>query len=352
MDSPGIKKKYDLLIAGLGLAGVSLAANVPPGVSALAIDVKNSIGGRPCGGVMTYKAFSHPWISGHIDSFASAPTSLRARIVDHQLRRDKILENDLRNIDKEALLEWFLKKIPPDVEVRFGARLADVRPSGNHGFEVTLNHAGGGGISVVEAERIVGADGVNSAVRRHFRPGCDARRYHAVQVKTQSQTEDGFFNIIVDTDVTEYYAWKIPKRGGHVVGFASQEKEGMAERLDALLEKTGCRAVGVPKWTMVGRYWPTSEIQTNDVPNAYLIGEAAGHIGYFSDGMSWALRGAECVAKILGAPDARRQHQDFNRRLVAELADQHEFFRAFLESPDARRKMFLLTAGFDRVPEF
>lgn len=352
MDSPGFKKKYDLLIVGIGLAGVSLAAHVPPGVSALVIDAKNSLGERPCGGVMTRKAFSQPWVSTHFDSFAGTPYALRARITDHQLGRDKLFENELRNIEKKELLEWFFKNIPSNVDVRFGTRLADIRSSGDNGFEVTLHHKGREEVSVVNAGQLVGADGVNSTVRRHFQPDFDMRKYHAVQVTAQSQTEDPFFNIIVDTEVTEYYAWKVPKAGDYLVGFATREKEGMAGRLDALLKKTGCRAAGVPRYAAVGRFWPTSESRLNDVPNAYLIGEAASHIGYFSDGISWALRGAECVAGIIGSPDARRRYRDFNRQMVAELAGQHKFFHGFLESPDARGKMFVLMAAVDRFPEF
>ncbi len=353
MDSPGFKKKYDLLVAGMGLAGVSLAAHVPPGLSALAIDVKNSLGERPCGGVMTYKAFSHPWVSGHLDSFSCAPNRLLSRVTDRQLRRDKIFQNELRNVDKKGMLEWFFKRIPPQVDVRLGTRLADIRSSGDHGFEVTLRHEGGDGVSVVSVGQLVGADGVNSAVRRHIYPSRELRKYHAVQVTAQSQTEeDAFFDIIVDTEVTEFYAWKIPKAGNHIVGFATQEKEGMAERLGVLLEKTACRAVGVPKWNLVGRYWPEPQGLLVDVPNAFLIGEAAGHIGYFSDGISWALSGAECAANILGTSDARRRFQDFNRRMTGELEDQHKFFGGFLESQDARRKMYWLMAAMARYPEF
>ena len=187
------------------------------------------------------------------------------------------------------------------------------------GFAVTYRQNGES--HTLLADRVVGADGGNSLVRRTFFPHKQIRRYVAVQEWYEAGDQSPFYGALFDRELTDCYGWLISKNDSLVLGAAFPEDEA-ARRFEKLRDKLEKRGVRFGKRVrregcMVCRPMGPSALCTGG-DGVFLLGEAAGFISPSSlQGISYALdSGAQLARALEQGPEGAEERY---RRLTAGL---------------------------------
>lgn len=203
------------------------------------------------------------------------------------------------NLDREAFDRWLF------------ASVGDTVRKFPHTVVKSLHHEAGG-YSVVCANGmklscrfIVDADGANSVVRRKLFPHVCPARYVAIQERFALASRKPHFAAFFDPEITDYYAWGLPKGGEYLLGAAIPAVAGAGEMFLRFKEKI--RPFGYDlqearsrETTLILRPGgpPGSGVLADGA--ACLLGEAGGYISPSSaEGFSYAFRTAMLVYQSL-----------------------------------------------------
>jgi len=306
---------YDVAIIGAGPAGSALARMIGDKRRVLLIDRRPTAvdspvsacgAGKCCGGLLApdgQKMLARQGL-GLPREVLVGPQLFVVRTLDLRTGRERYYQRHYINLDRGKLDRWLVSLVPAQVDVRFGCRLESFerRPEG---FTLTLSC---GGREYREQSRLlVGADGAGSRVRRLAFPQAPwPKRYLAIQEWFACPQTLPHFSAIFDRDITDFYAWTIPKEEGLVVGAALEPGRGAAERFERLKAKLTVFGFRFERRLRRHGGWllrPTStrHICTGQAGIA-LIGEAAGWISPSSaEGISYAFRSALALAEAVQA---------------------------------------------------
>lgn len=306
----------DLIIVGAGPAGSTLARLLGRELDILVLDGRGQPGpagqaGLPgpakcCGGLLDPDAQKclAAFGLGLPLGVAADPQVFQVRAMDLDNGLERRYQRHYVNVDRAAFDRWLQSLIPPGVELIPGASYLSHAESAS-GIRVSYRLEG----KLVEEDCrcLVGADGAQSMVRRHCSmPGPDplAPAYVAIQEAFPRRGNPDWYGAIFCREVTDFYAWTIPKGEVLLLGCAlraGREAPQRFGRLKELLEGQGLdlgrpRAreaawlqrpgLGRASWTGRGRL--------------ALVGEAAGFISPSSaEGFSYAFRSALALAEAL-----------------------------------------------------
>ncbi|MDR0445600.1 MAG: FAD-binding protein [Oscillospiraceae bacterium] len=319
---------YDAAIIGLGPAGATLARLLGENMRVAAID-KKSPGGehtKPCGGLLA------PDAQRTLSRFNL--TLPKAVLVDPQIFAVKTLDTEQRllryyprfyiNLNREKFDAWLVSLIPSGVDIIDNAVCTGLRRLDDGMFEISFSQ-GGAARRVITAQRVIGADGAGSIVRRTLFPKSKIRRYTAIQQWFKEKHATPFYSCVFDKSITDAYCWSVSKDGYFILGGAfptngAQErfevlKNTLTERGFELGEpiKTEACLVSYPR-----RIW---DFRLGEA-GAFLIGEAAGFISPSSlEGISYALDSANRLAEVITASGANenRRYARAARGIKAKL---------------------------------
>ncbi|MDR2440601.1 MAG: FAD-binding protein [Planctomycetaceae bacterium] len=303
---------YDVAIVGAGPAGATLARLLSRRCRVLLLHRQRK---KCCGGILSPESqkmlakfdLALPReVLVNPQPFAVAVWDLQSQLVRHYARQ-------YVNIDREIFDHWLVSLIPSDVDVRMGTVYRYSQYSDKNSLEIffTENNE----IRSEQVRFLVGADGSFSTVRREFfanRP--NPKRYTALQewfelqtVLPENSTQTGIdfqndYVGIFDSEITDFYAWMIPKNEQIILGgtipFGNKTRE-IFERFKAKLRNAGLR-FDFPVHREAGFLFrplnPFSVCLGSD--RVFLIGEAAGLISPSSaEGISSALTSAYHLAQ-------------------------------------------------------
>ncbi|GHT36861.1 oxidoreductase [Planctomycetales bacterium] len=316
---------FDVGIIGAGPAGTTLARLIGGRFSVLLIGDRRR---KCCGGILSPEAQQmlaqfNTAIPKEIlvnpQPFSVAVLDTATKIVRHY-RRQYI------NINRAAFDEWLLSLLPNTVVIRSPCRFQRLEqtsgqiPAAGHPQDKPLKiyfKDKQGREQSEQVRLLVGADGVFSAVRRFC--SLHNEKYNTVLPKQYIALQDWFaaeniqashpsidfwndYTGIFDKELTDFYAWTIPKDGVLLVGGAIPKQKNCRQHFERFKKKTAefglqlgkpflCEAGAIFRPLSNGGIFTGTE-------NIVLVGEAAGLISPSSaEGISFALASAFALSE-------------------------------------------------------
>jgi flavin-dependent dehydrogenase len=309
-NSPGPSPKTDIAIVGAGVAGARLAYLLARGGFDVTLFDPRPAWEKPCGGGLTDKLVTE--FGDVVEGLTTARSHYRLEVLFSSGRRASMaMDRPLVTVSRRALGELLL-----DRAVKAGARflaekVLSVRREAGRNVLATRSGEHSAGL-------LVGADGVNSLVRRSFlKPFPKEELWIArgalLPVEVSLPVTIKFFN------GCHGYAWIFPRKGRTSVGVMARRPGGssrgqLLERLREFASAEFARS-GLPAPDLGRPYgWPLPGLR----PRAFadnvvsgpcwaLVGDASGAVDPLTgEGIYYALKTAHLLADALtgGRPEA------------------------------------------------
>lgn len=291
---------YDVAVVGAGPAGSTFARIAAQnGFSVALINGQTESRPKLCGGLLAPDAqrlFAHFDFTLPRDVLAD-PQIFSVKTVDLVTERVRYYPRYYLNMDRYRFDSFLMSLIPDSVDIVNG-RCERIEKEENFRLEVSID----GTKTVLEAKRLVGADGASSIVRRSFFKG-KLTRYVAIQETYPAENERApFYSCIFDRDTSEACSWMMFKNDRMIYGGAFRS-EGCREAFDKQ-KKRAEKVLGMSFGKALSREaclvvrpkgWKDFKTGKNGV---WLIGEAAGFISASSfEGISSAIISGSMLAE-------------------------------------------------------
>ena len=308
---------FDIAVIGGGPAGATLARLLDGRFRTVLIDGKTASESsfrKVCGGLLSpdaQKAFADFDLTLPKDILVD-PQIFSVRTIDLQSRRERHYQRFYMNLDRHKFDLWLESLVPENVERRCG-RCGKISRNTDGSYRLVCR-CDDGSERIISADRIVGADGAVSAVRRYLYPKKKIRRYTAIQQWFAEEHANPFYSCIFDPETSDCCSWSISKDSLFIFGgaFAPKGCRESFERQKKRLAEYGFK-FGEPLKTeacVVLRPASPFDVSTGR-DGAFLIGEAAGLISPSSlEGISFAVNSAKVLAEVLngGAADPQKAY--------------------------------------------
>jgi geranylgeranyl reductase len=301
---------FDIAIIGAGPAGTTLTRLLGKKYKILLVDKHNYkhnslMGGRKCcGGLLAPDAqkLLSQFGLGLPKEILVSPQIFVVRTIDLKSGRECFYRRHYINLDRKKLDTWLFSltkdyvSYMPDTLFKGCTRESDY---------VRLELWRRGKIITKKALVLVGADGARSMVRKACFPHKNHYKlYFSLQEYFEGQKLAPYFSAIFDPEITDFYAWTIPKEKHLLIGAALAQGSDIHAKFNLLKEKlknygyrfgrsVKKRGAFVQRPVKLRHVWCGGQ-------HAALIGEAAGWISPSSaEGLSYAFRSALCLAGAL-----------------------------------------------------
>ncbi|MHA1653643.1 MAG: geranylgeranyl reductase family protein [Candidatus Thorarchaeota archaeon] len=342
-----------MLVVGGGPGGTSTAiACAQEGLKVLLIERGRPHRHKPCGGLLPEAARNvvEDIAGAEIpDDIFSVPTDLSLFYVPPSGRSNggRVRNYRILNIDRDSFDDWLVTRaIMSGVKVKFGASFEGFTDDTNEEVLFFTQE----GPQRVQADIVVGADGVRSSVRNAMGWNQSTPLLLVAQefidIKDRGDLEDCFY-MFLRGDLSPSYAYAIPKGEELVVGTGVRQRSSpsLAESMQQFREWLH-EEFGVPRekplrkevWALpFGYFAPGRE-------NVILVGDAAGLCNPFSgEGIRLAVESGEAaglaIVKCEDPKNAAAAYVEEVRGIADFVRDVLEFV---LELDDDKREKFVM----------
>lgn len=313
---------YDVVIIGAGPAGSTLARLLGEHQSILLVDSRGfgqQAKEKCCGGLLAPDA--QAWLARQNlalpASVLEQAQPLTVRAMDLNSRLVRRYPRNYFNLNRLKFERWLHSLLPSGVACKFATRMTGFKL---HANKTELKLKCNNTVSTVSTRMLVAADGANSVVRSLLSyPARVGSTYFALQESYTSSTLPGYaqneYAAIFDPQVTDFYAWIIPKHHEVLLGAAlpaGLSKKDICRRwlhLKRELANLGYEFAMADKRQGAFVLRPGCKDIFLGKPGVYMIGEAAGWISPSSaEGFSYAFASAYYLAQaILANPGSLAQ---------------------------------------------
>lgn len=299
---------YDIAVIGAGPAGANFARLAGGKYKILLLErqPEQGAGGKCCGGLLApdaQKMFAALGLSLPREVLVDPQLfAVRSIDLDGKIARERLYQRFYFNMDRQRFVRWLVSLVPGKVDIQFGALCKGFLKTPG-GYQISYRQNGAD--KQATAKILVGADGANSRVRAFLESAPALRRYTAIQEWYPCENIPPYFTAVFCGEVSDFYAWIIPKEGHLLLGAALEPNGSAAERF-ALL-KSKLTPLGFSFTNRIKRegsfiYRPAFRQLYAGSENIALVGEAAGAISPSSaEGISYALKSSLLLAESLEA---------------------------------------------------
>ena len=341
-------KHFDIAVIGAGPAGANFARLADFEKYKILV-IHNEGYEKPCGGLLSPDAAR---VLASYDltlpaEILATPQIFAVRVIDLESGFCKRYPRHYLNMKRSAFDAWLRSFIPPQVTVVNG-KCIKIREDGDV-FSIVLANG-----EVYTADRIVGADGASSLVRRTFFPNNKCRRYTAIQQKFRAKHGNAFYSCIYDSKTSPACSWILFKGNTMIFGGAfspRHSRKAFEEQKQRLIERgiVSAEDVQTPLETEACEVLcPSQKGFCMGNSRIFLIGEAAGFISPSSfEGISYALLSSEALARAFDGENPKEKYTLLTEKLRFKLR-QKAIKRDILASPLLREG--IMRSGITAIP--
>lgn len=358
MSDPNI---YDVIIAGAGPAG-STAGYIlsKAGLQVLIIDKKNFPRNKLCGGLLTYKTIR---LLERV--FGETPASLdRIGIIDFTSHTYEI-RNTSRMISKRTtgLPFHFVERYDYDnflLQKALGQGARMISGERISSVDVLKGMVAARSGRKFRARIIIGADGVNSSVRRNFPVDLFEREdwknniasAHEIFVNRENSYRQYAHPVLFFGFIDRGYAWIFPGKKRikiGICGLKSKNERNILAVFRNFLDRTGVTGMGdqeILSYVLpYGSFLPSPVFR-----NLLLVGDAAGFADpLFGEGIYYAQRSAELAAQAVLDSLGKDRALDLMKRAYLDSLERY-VHTEFVYAEKIREVMFTYLHKFGWFP--
>lgn len=311
-----MKRHFDIAVIGAGPAGANFVRLADPEKQSILV-IHNEVRKKPCGGLLSPDAQR---VLASYDAVLpsdvlASPQIFAVRVIDIKSGLVRRYPRHYLNMKRDAFDAW-LRSLMGKQITYINGRCVKLTDEGKY-FRIRLSDG-----TEYTADKLVGADGASSIVRRTFFPKEKCRRYTAIQQKFRAEHENPFYSCIYDSKTSPACSWILFKDGVMTFGgaFATKNSRKAFEAQKKRLIAGGFiseKALSMPIETEACEVLcPTFRRCCTGNDRIFLIGEAAGLISASSfEGISYALLSGEALARAIVHPHPAKIY----RALTAKL---------------------------------
>lgn len=334
-----MKQHFDIAVIGAGPAGANFArlANLDKNILVIHDESRE----KPCGGLLSPDAQR---VLASYDAVLpsdvlASPQIFAVRVIDIRSGLVRRYPRHYLNMKRDAFDAW-LRSLMGEYITYINGRCIKLCDEGNI-FRIRLSDG-----TEYTANKLVGADGASSIVRRTFFPKKQCRRYTAIQQKFCAESENPFYSCIYDSETSPACSWILFKDGIMTFGGAFAQKnsrnafETQKKRLiegGFISEKAFTKPIETEACEVL---CPSMRGYCMGNDRIFLIGEAAGLISASSfEGISYALLSGEALAKAIRTAHPAKTYRALTAKL--RLKAKEKSIKRDILASDALRGMIM-----------
>jgi len=307
MDFEDLDSEYDVLIIGMGTAGLMAAKSLSKNLKVAVIDYRRMPRHKACSGIIVKQGHSLLRELAPPDYIYRTPKFLDITYLDWTNNKEHKSKKHFLNTDRKTFDEWLYNKVSVRANVHMceNTRLVDFYSSKGK-FVISALKSEEDNLKIIFSKTVIGADGANSTIRNKLF-NKQIPFYVAVQEIIDSKKTPDTAYFIFDQEITDHYCWIIPKNNQIELGAAllpSKSNEKFELFKNKVKEKMGIQGKGTFESALILRPRDKHDVCLGK-GRVLLAGEAAGLITPSgAEGISNALCSGLNAARVINSnPD-------------------------------------------------
>lgn len=298
---------YDFIVVGAGPSG-SYSSHIlsKSGFSVLNIEEHKEVG-KPveCTGLVSGRVFSMVRSRSKVNDVTGANIYFPGGKPVHVEKQEKTIVMDRDTFDKDAAG----MAISSGTDLRINSRARSVKTVEN---SVKMTYREDGNLKEVEARAIIGADGINSRVRRELFGNRPSRLVTAYQVDSAYAMEDqDSVDVFLGSDSSVgFFGWATPSGNITRIGVGSYRSAALKHFFNINRRFARDRILGIN-----GGAIPISYLKNTYGERSLLVGDAAGIVKPLTGGgiFTGMVSGKHAARALIEAYEA----EDFSRKFLS-----------------------------------